>query len=236
MKIAVVQHRLRGNARDDAAALARSAVHAAAQGAELVVLPELVSLGDVVGESTRAELVRALEAIDACCIFPHIGPVGADAVALVELCANTGAPADMGRMAVLRGDACLDSAELVSVAGKSPSIAVLMPRSENDLQAEATLGLAISLSDSLAGLVIVAECAGGEQGEAGHGGSAIILLGEVLAEALEDDEIVLADVPLPVPQPAPRDPLPVIVPLLLQRLELHQGRRVEVAEYPSDVT
>ena len=235
MRIAVVQHRLRGNARDDAAALAESAARAAARGAELVVLPEVFSL-HAENEGARGKLRELLAPLAACCLGSHVGPVRPDAAFVVELPADAGLPADIGKVALLDGDACIDVSELAAAAGEMPSLAVLTPRSENDLQAEAVLELAIALSDSLAGLVVVADCVGAEQGEPGHGGSAIILLGEVLAEALGDDDILSADVPLPIPQPEPREPLPTIPPLLLQRLAFHQRRKLEVAEYPADIT
>ena len=71
----------------------------------------------------------------------------------------------LGRIALLAGDACMTGLELVRILGDSPNVAVLAPRSENDLQAEAVMELAIGLSESLAGLVVVTECAGAEPGD-----------------------------------------------------------------------
>ena len=112
----------------------------------------------------------------------------------------------------------------LGVAAQTPTLAVLSPRSETDLQAEAMLEFAIELSDSLAGVIVIAECSGAEPLEVGHGGSAIIVLGEVVAEALSDDDVLIAEVPTPFPQPSPREPLPAVPPLLAQRFDLHSGR------------
>lgn len=235
MRVAAIQHRLLGNAHEDAAALANAAARAAREGAELVVLPEVFSQ-HVDDADARGEFSELLAPVPACCLAAHDGSGHADAGFVVELPADAGLSPDVGKVAVLDGDSCIDARQLANAAAEHPSIAVLRPRCENDLQAEAVLELAIALSDSLAGLVIVADSVGAEPGEPGHGGSAIILLGKVLAEAVGDDDLLIADVPLPVPQPAPREALPVIPLLLLQRLAFHQGRKLEVTEYQADTT
>ncbi len=116
-----------------------------------------------------------------------------------------------------------------------PNVAVLLPRSESDLQAEAVLELAIALSDSLAGLVIVVDTDGSEPGHPGHGGSAIIMFGKVVAEAMSGDDILFADVELPVGRPEPREPLPEMPTILQQRLAHHQGHHLEV-DYLADLS
>jgi hypothetical protein len=112
---------------------------------------------------------------------------------------------------------------------------VFLPRSENELQAEAILELALALSDSLAGLVIVVEPDGAEPGDPGHGGSAIIMFGKMVAEAMSGDDILYADIELPVGPPEPREPLPQMPPILQQRLAHHQGHQLEV-DYPADLS
>jgi len=107
--------------------------------------------------------------------------------------------------------------------------------SESDLQAEAILEVALALSDSMAGLVLVADTDGAEPGDPGHGGSAIIRLGEMVAEAGDGDEVLIAEVATPVAQPEPREALPEIPTLLAQRLATHRGKRLEV-EYLADLT
>ncbi len=157
---------------------------------------------------------------------------GAD-VLVSDVDSAVGALAPVGTCAVLAGDAAIDPAEHRRLASDPPDALVLAPESESDIQAEAVLEVAIGLSLAVAGLVIVLESSGAEPGDPGHGGSAIVLLGEVAAEALEDDDAVVAVIPVPVPRPEPRAPLPEIPPLLLQRLAHHRGEKVSV-DYPAD--
>lgn len=139
----------------------------------------------------------------------------------------------LGSVAVLEGDDALDLELLRALALEGTDVLVLMPRSESELQAEAVLEFAIALSDSVAGLVLVVEDDGAQPGEPGHGGSMIVLLGEVLGEAMSGSDIIEADVGIPVPQPVPRDPLPSLPTILAQRLANHHGRRLDTG-YPSD--
>lgn len=233
MRIAVVQHRLRATAGEDAGALADAAIRAVADGAALVVLPEVPSLR--ADRAARESLGERLAVLRSPCVHPTAPDSwqGAD-----SLSADEGAEPlrVLGKVAVLIGDACIDSARLVSVREDAPSVAILSPGAENDLQAESFLELALALSDSLAGLVILAECVGAEPGDPGHGGSAVVLLGEVMAEALDDDEVILADVVTPVVRPEPLEPLPEIPLLLRQRLAFHAGSKLEPSGYPADVT
>jgi len=145
-------------------------------------------------------------------------------------------PSVLGSVLELSGDECCDVGTLASARRTPPDVTVLRPQSENDLQSEAFLELAIALSDSLAGLVIVAECVGADPGDPGHGGSAIVVLGEIVAEALADDELIFADVTAPIVRPEPREPLPQIPVLLRQRAAFHAGHKLEVPEYPADIS
>jgi len=145
------------------------------------------------------------------------------------------APGQVGDVLQLDGDECADADRLAKARQTPPDVAVLRPQSENDLQSESFLEVAIALSDSLAGMVIIAECVGAEPGNPGHGGSAVIVLGEVVAEALGDEELIFAEVTVPIPQPEPPEPLPSIPLLLRQRVAFHAGRKLEVPEYPSDI-
>ncbi|TLM65832.1 MAG: hypothetical protein FDZ70_10790, partial [Actinobacteria bacterium] len=88
----------------------------------------------------------------------------------------------------LYGDACFDPVRIPSGA----RTLVLVPDAESELQSEAVIEYAIGLSESVAGLVAVIE-------PSEVGGSAIVLLGEVLAEAGAGDRAIVADVPYPVP-------------------------------------
>ena len=224
MKLAAIQHRVRKSADADARALAAAAAIASARGAEMIVFPDVPSLqrDDAAGHSLLTELVLD---VDAFCILPLVD-VRSPGVAIVTALPGTiSAPGGgVGVASLIFGDACMDPCELARVAAENPAFAVLSPRSETDLQAEAMLEYAIGLSDSLAGVIVIAECAGAEPLEVGHGGSAIILLGDVMAEALLDDDVLVVDIPLPFPQPSPREPLPQVPPLLAQRVAHHDGR------------
>jgi hypothetical protein len=128
----------------------------------------------------------------------------------------------------------MDTRTLTLVAESGADILLLAPGSESELQAEAVLELAIGLSTSVASLVAVVEADGAELGVAGHGGSALVYLGEVLAEAMAGDDVLVADVVTPIGAPEPRSPLPQIPPLLAGRLAAHEGRKPEV-DYPADL-
>ena len=222
MRIAAIQHRLRGDAAEDARALAAAASSAASRGASLVVCPHVASLRSGGGEGAVL-LGELLADVPALCLVPDVDPESRGLALEITLPVIEGAPDGLGMAALVIGDACIDPGEMAALSAKRPGIAVLSPRSQTDLQAEAMLEYAIALSDSLSGVVIVAECSGAEPFEAGHGGSAIVVLGDVLAEALAPDDILIAEVPVPFPEPKPREPLPPVPPLLAQRLELHHG-------------
>ena len=234
MKIAVIQHRLRENAEDDARALVLAVGSAAASGAELVVVPEVLSLHDRANSAGRL-LAEKLAEVAAFCLVPDLGPDSSGAAFISELPETAGLSRALHRAAVLVGDAAIDPVEHARAAAARPVFAVLSPRSESDLQVEAVLELAIGLSYSLAGLIIVVECSGAEPGRAGHGGSAIVLLGDVLAEANFDDDVLLAEIPEPVPQPEPAEALPELPPILAQRLASHRGLKIE-QPYPADLS
>lgn len=234
MRIAVVQHRLRLTPSDDASALADAAERAMLRGAEVIVLPDVPSLD--ADESVRASFAERLDAMPTHCLRPPLtSRAGSDAPD-VSVGQDEGPSEALGHVVVLVGDACITPSCLESALAETPSATVLCPGAENELQSESFLELAIALSDSLSGLVIIAECAGAEPGEPGHGGSAIIVLGEVMAEALGDDEVIFADVTAPVARPESPEPLPEIPLLLRQRAAFHAGRKLEVTEYPADIT
>lgn len=231
MKVGVVQHRIRESADEDAAALAQAAASARDLGAELVVLPEVLALfGD--DNPARDALFDALAGIDGSRLMPYVGPEVAEFSGIVT------PPLEAefaGSIALLVGDSCVDIEAHRAVLAERPNAVVFSPRSESELQAEAVLEVAIGLSLSLAGLVIVAECAGAEPGEPGHGGSAIVLLGEVIAEAASGDDVLVAELPLPVPQPEPAEDLRPVPPILAQRLAHHRGEKI-VVDYPADLS
>jgi hypothetical protein len=231
MRIAVIQHRLRDSIEDNIDALQRAAAAATLSRAELVFMPELLPLKN--DPILLERFFTGLDGIPGVRLIPS-APPGSDSFAA------TMPPLEgfegLGSVALLVGDACLSGLELVRILGEAPTVAVLAPRSESDLQAEAVMELAIDLSESLAGLVIVAECAGAEPGSPGHGGTAVIYLGEVLAEAMTpDDDTLLVDIELPVGRPKPPEPLPTIAPILAQRLAYHRGEQAQ-PDYPAELT
>lgn len=141
----------------------------------------------------------------------------------------------LGSHAVLEGDAAIDPAELGRLRREHPAVLVLMPGAESELQTEGVLELAIAASVSVASVVIVAEHGGGDIGAPGHGGSAIIVAGEVVAEALGAEDLVLAEVPVPPPPVDPSVPDPEPPLILRQRLARHRGEKPEV-DYLADLS
>jgi predicted amidohydrolase len=229
MRIAVIQHVLRKDDHEDAVALANAAADATDMGASVVVFPRVPVLADT---SDGDPVAKAFDAIDekqkdrVIYINPAAVLEGAHVAPLPYL----------GRTALLVGDAAMDAQEILTASGKKPFAAILAPGSENDLQAEAIAELALGLSQSLAGLVIVAEAIGAEPGEPGHGGSAIVHLGKVLAEAMgTGDETLTAEFEDNVPQPEPRALLPQVPTILSARLAHHHGRKPDV-DYPADLS
>lgn len=233
MKIAVIQHRLRATGMEDADALLAAAARAGEQGAEFVLVPDVPALReDGFPNAARTAFMFGLEKVPGRRLIPQAPPRSSGIAA-------TAPPPQgvmgLGRIGVFVGDSCIDTNELERIALETPSTAVFAPRNESDLQAEAMLELAVGLSDSLTALVMIAETAGAEAGEMGHGGSAIVFLGEVLAEAIgQDDDVLLAEIETPVPVPEPREALPEIPLILAQRLAQHQGRKLPV-DYPADL-
>ena len=227
MRIAVIQHVLRASAEEDAVALGNATADACDSGASVVILPAVPLLADMSDGDPVPGLFAAIgeERPDTIILNPAVAPPGLNIATLPEL----------GSTALIVGDAAMDYQEILTASGKKPGVAILVPQSENGLQAEAMLELAIGLSQSLAGLVVIAETAGAAPGQAGHGGSAIVNLGEVVAEAMDEEDATLEfEVDSPVPQPEPRGLLPEIPTILSQRLANHEGVKPD-AGYPADL-
>jgi hypothetical protein len=229
MHIAVIQHLLTGDDSQDAVELANAAADAGDFGADVVVFPRVPVLANL---SDGDPVVKIFEAIgetrreDVLYINPAAVSEGAHVALLPRL----------GQTALFIGDACMDAQEILTVSGKKPAVAILAPGAENDLQAEAMAEYALGLSSSLAGLVVIAEATGADPGAAGHGGSAIIALGEVVAEAMGGGtEALNAEVASPIPQPEPRELLPTVPTILSQRLSHHLGEKPQV-DYPADLS
>lgn len=225
MRIAVVQHVPRPAPAQDLEALVAAALRAAASDARWVVLPGLPALD---GGPLQEELWRRLEedtpGIDALvAVGDGEGPLVATA--------GVGAP---GVTVLLTGDDCFSPGPLREAHAVRPGVAVLAPGAESEIQAEAALEFAIALSTSLASVVILIETDGAELGEPGHGGSAIVHLGEVVAQSTPGDVVIYADIETPVGPPEVPGPLPQVPMLLAQRVAAHSGRKLEV-DYPADL-
>jgi hypothetical protein len=232
VKIAVIEHMLRGSADEEALALAEACIAASEQQAEVVFLPASLPIDE---EGAHKKLAAAVAGVPGTRLIPRISSgVRAQMFPVTDEIPVVGSR--LGRAALLHGDACFDRAVLEQVAAGNPHVLIMTPMNENELQAEAMLELAIALSESVAGLVVIAEATGAEPGTAGHGGSAIVLLGEVLAESVgSGGEVLIAEVPEPLPLPEPPEPLPQVPTLLVQRLATHQGRRLDMG-YPADLS
>lgn len=231
MRIAVVQHSAKTTPAEDVDSLLSAARQAADQGASLIVMPEMAAM-----EAAPAEVREALHCrmddVNATVLFPRAGQA-VDGVCYVA--APLAGHEELGNVGLLVGDAAFASANWSDMATKGPSVLVMCPRSESELQAEASLELAIALSESLASLVLLAESDGAQPGDPGHGGSAIVMLGDVVAEASSGDDVLFADIEVPLGPPEPREPLPVLPTILAQRLANHHGEKPPV-DYPADLT
>lgn len=226
MRLAVVQHRSRPAPAQDLEALVIASAQAVARGASVVVLPDVQDLRE---GPLSDDLFCRLEEVGPGLVVITVHPAMADDASF-----TLHESEQLGRMVLLWGDACIDPAVLEAVAAAEPGIAILAPRSESELQAQAVLETAVALSTSLASVVVVVEPDGAEVGEAGHGGSAVVHLGEVLAEALRGDDLLVVDLPTPLGPPEAPAALPQIPPVLMQRLAAHRGQKVEV-DYPADL-
>lgn len=226
MKFAVVQHALRPAPAQDLEALVLAVARAAAMGAEVVFLPNVSALyeGPLADELVR-RIAAELPSVEIV-LAQGAGAVSDD-VAEAFACA-------LGTTIVHVGDDAIDLDVLRRCAAEKPGVLLLAPGAESDLQAQAVLELAIGLSTSLASVVLIVETSGAELGEAGHGGSAIVHLGQVLAEAVAGDDVLLADVVAPLGPPEAPAAIPEVPPVLLQRLAAHRGRKLHVG-YPADL-
>lgn len=226
MKIAVIQHALRPAPAQDLEALVIAVVRAVALGAEVAFLPNVSAVHD--GPLGDDLFRRVSEQAPDVTLVVARGE--SDEHGRLE-CEPVG---PLGAACLLVGDDAIDPEALRRCAETEPGLVLLAPGAESELQAQAVLELAVGLSTSLASVVLVAETDGAELGEPGHGGSAIVHLGEVLAEAGAGDDLLLADVLTPLGPPEAPQALPGIPPLLEQRLGAHRGHKPDVP-YPADL-
>ncbi len=228
MNLAVVQHSIRETLDADVTALAAAIRTACERGAELVVCPAVPSIiADP--EAARPALLGKLEgcAEGTALLIPFREPAASPTF--------TVRPTPLGETALLLGDECLLADVLDWLVAEPPAAIVMRAMCESELQAEGVLERAIALSASVSGLVVVAECDDAGFAEPGHGGSAVVLLGEIVAEAAGGDDGLFIDISVPVPDPEPRESVPTLPPILEQRVAHHQGRKPEVG-YLADLS
>jgi hypothetical protein len=227
MKIAVLHHHVRGDAEVDAGALVDAVRRACALGADAVVCPRIPTLAEL-DAAGREDL---LSRIDGC---------SEGAALLISFAADDTGPrvldGPLGRTALLGGDTCLRESVLRTLVAEGVETAVWRPGAESELQAEAILEYALGCSPAIAGVLLIAECSGGEGHSGCRGASAIIHAGELVAEATgHGDELLVAEVDVPVRAPEPGLLLPALPPILAQRLAVHEGRKPTV-DYLADLS
>jgi hypothetical protein len=210
----------------DLAALLSMSEQAEDEGADVIVYP------NVPGLCGSASLLAA---------FAQNVTERAPQVSIVAPCASDATATSpepvatrLGRTLLLGGDACIDPDLYPSIEAMGLEALVWQAETESPLQAEALLELALDASLSQSGLVLAACLAGEARGIVSHGGSAIVHLGEILAEAGEGEDLLIADVPVPVSLPERRGLRAVPAPVLAQRLAVHRGKKYRPA-YPVDV-
>ena len=226
MRIAVAQH---ASPKGEASIVVPVVRGALERGADLVICPAATASSV---DELSAELDRVVGESAAVYILPVSEDAPHGSLSVIE---SGGMAGHVGRIAVLVGDACFDREAWERARAAQVAAAILCPLSESDLQAEAALEIAIALSDSLCGLIVVAEAVGAEIGDPGHGGSAIIVLGAVVAEGFAEADVVLAELSGPVAGPEPPEPLPQLPTLIAQRVAHHRGERLKV-EWPADLS
>lgn len=225
MRLAVVQHRSRPAPAQDLEALVMASSGVAHE-ADALVLPDVPALREgPLSDDLFCRLGEMVPSVDVITVQPDPGH---------DVSFTLEEREGLGRLALLWGDECIDPDVLSAVAAAKPGMVVLAPGSESELQAQAVLELAVPLSTSLASVVVVVESDGAELGEPGHGGSAVVHLGEVIAEAMSGDDVLVVDLPAPLGPPELPAALPEIPPVLVQRLAAHRGQKVAV-DYPADV-
>jgi predicted amidohydrolase len=226
VKIAVLQHLMRTHERMDLAALLSLSEQAEDEGADVIVYPCVPGLGYASGLMTAfasnvIERAPQVSIVGPCAVRGREGRVEA-------------VPTRLGRALVLAGDDCIDDALYPDVEGLGLEALVWQMDTESPLQAEALLELALDASLSQAGLVLTACLYGEARGVSSFGGSAIVHLGEILAEAGDGEDLLLADVPIPVALPERRGRRAIPAPILQQRLAVHHGKKLRPG-YPATI-
>lgn len=135
----------------------------------------------------------------------------------------------LGRALVLEGDDCIDPSLFQEIQDCTLDALVWLFDAEDPLQAEAALEFAIDASLHLAPLVIIATFNGSARGIEAHGIGAVVYLGEIVAEGGGGDDLLVADLPAPAGFPERPRTLPVLAPILEQRLAAHEAAGVRTS-------
>lgn len=227
MKIAVIHHHVRGDVVSDADALVKAARAACAVGAQAIVCPRVPSLAGLSAEEREDLLSRIDGCTEGAALLVAFGDKDSEARV---------ADSVLGRTALVAGDACLDEKVVRTLVAERLDAVVWRVGAESDLQAEAILEYALACSPALAGLFVLAECAGGTGHDRCQGISAIIHAGELADESTgSQDGLLIADLDLPVAAPESDLLLPELPPILQQRLAVHAGRKPPV-DYLADLS
>lgn len=227
MRIAVVQHRIRTHERMDLAAMLALSERASDEDAQVIVYPCVPGLD--AGTTLIPAFARNVEErapgttmISPCAASHRTGPPEA-------------VPTALGRTVVLAGDDCIDPDLFSLIREMGCEALVWQFDAEDALQAEACLELALEATLTLAPLVVVASVLGIARGVDARGTSAIVHLGEILAEGGPGEDLLVADIPARSTAPGLGKRLPELAPILQQRLAAHHGAKVATA-YPSDLS
>lgn len=210
----MLQHRLRAHERMDLAAMLAQSEHASEQGVQVLVFPRVPGLGG--DRSLLDAFFRNVE--ERAPGLAWIRPMGLTAG---DESFEPRATA-LGRTLALDGDDCIDPERFASIQEAACDTLVWRFNAEDPLQAEAALELALDASLHLAPLVVVATVTGNARGVHSAGISAIVHLGEILAEGGSGEELLVADVPNPGGFPERPRTLPAPAPVLAQRLAVHR--------------
>ncbi|MDO8963756.1 MAG: hypothetical protein Q7W30_04605 [Coriobacteriia bacterium] len=227
MRVAVVQHRMRAHERMDLASLLTLCERASEEGAQVIVLPAVPGLAG--NELLIQAFLRNAEerAPGLTWITPqHVwGGVGE------PVCR----PTALGSTLVLGQDHCIDPDVIAGAQELSCDTMVWQFDAEDALQAEALLEFALDASVAVTPLIVIADVVGSARGVEGHGTSAIVYMGEIMAEAGSGEDLLIADVPAPAPLTQPSRRVPSPAPVLAQRLAAHHGTKL-ATPYPADLT
>ena len=225
MKVAVVQLRIRVHVRMDLAALLAATERAADEGADVIVYPYAPWItGQPLLEPFFTNVEQRAPGIT------WVRPSWRYSGGAMEARAT-----GLGRTVTLEGDDCIDPTTLALGRALDCDALVLLFDAEDELQAEAVLELALEASVTVAPLVVIASLTGEARGVAQHGVSAIVHMGEILAEADPDDEVLMADVPRTSAPLERGHSLPEPAPVLAQRVAAHRHTKVSV-DYPADLS